>query len=121
MESKALDNVLEHQIFNETNLKMLKKKLKELATEKSNEKEIFTLFIKYLVKIFKGLSENLPFYLDQILMKQEIEDFSEGKIPLKKNNEEYTELKSQLREKDEFLEQMAEKIQRIYTKITTEK
>ncbi|TFF94097.1 MAG: hypothetical protein EU543_02115 [Promethearchaeota archaeon] len=112
MKKSTLEEYLEKWVFDEGKLKELKQQLKKQIDENLSEKVILTMILNYLASIYENLCDFIPFYFDNIITKQEIQSFSE-KIYTSQEKTDAIQIRDQLREREEFLKQIAKRIQQI--------
>jgi len=106
---KILYGLLEKIIFNENDFDLLKKSIKELSIGKIEPKNLKKTIIQSRIKILDELLDIFPFYIEQMNKKQTIDEY------IKKNQN--SDLFKEIKEKDEFLSEIALKIQTIFTKL----
>ncbi|MFO7795405.1 MAG: hypothetical protein ACQERB_10930 [Promethearchaeati archaeon] len=117
MKESTLEEYLEKWVFDEVKLKELKEQLMKRVDEHLSEKVILTMILDYLASIYENLCSFIPFYFDNIISKQEIESFSNKIYSSQENIDDSIQIRDQLREREEFLEQIAKRIQKIFQRL----
>ncbi|TXT63106.1 MAG: hypothetical protein BAJALOKI3v1_430002 [Promethearchaeota archaeon] len=116
-----LAEILEKVIFDEKELKALKEDLNALSIKDRSDGTILKRFLHYLAGTYEQLLEFIPFHYEQITQRMEISTFAKIKNSADYSSQEISHLQSELEEKDAFLEQIALRIQGIYTRISQDK
>jgi len=106
---------LEKWVFDETELKKIKQKLQNQGGKSISKNEILTLILEYLAHIYENLQNFLPFYFDHIVAQNELHVFSEQEND--SENNKFRIIQNQLKEREELLELVAQRIRKISNKI----
>jgi len=113
MKEAILENYLEKYVFDESKLKEVKQQLKKREIGDLSEKNLLTIILDYLAHIYENLCSFIPFYFDNIITKQEIQSFSEKINSSQEKTDDSIHIRDQLREREDFLEEIAKRIQKI--------
>ena len=100
-----LFGVLEKSLFKEERLDTVKVSVKKLELGKISAKEFKQLIIRNNLDVLEELRKNLSFYFAHAFKQEEVINFSNG--------EDFSLLKNDLDEKNEFLAQIGQKINSI--------
>ncbi|KKK47139.1 hypothetical protein LCGC14_3158210 [marine sediment metagenome] len=106
MDKKKLMDLIEPILFNEKELLDLKDLITDVGTNKIEPRQLRKAIIDNRVKVMKQLIDTFFFQVKREISQQEINNFTKGN----------SQLKTEVEEKDRFLEQIAERIQAIYAK-----
>jgi hypothetical protein len=106
---KLLSNLLEKIIFNENDLNEFQTVINNVSSGSYGPRQLKEKIILSRVRILEELKDLFPFYMNQIVKKQSIEQFVE--------NGQDSELIAELKEKKEFLTDIAMIINNIYEKL----
>ncbi|MBD3215233.1 MAG: hypothetical protein GF311_21680 [Candidatus Lokiarchaeota archaeon] len=108
-------------VFDEGELKRLKEELKDIPFPDRNENKLIKIILEYLAGAYERLLENVPFYIENFIQKAEISKFAQSELSEINKSEDLLYLQEKLKEKEGFLELMAQRIQRIHAKISQNK
>ena len=100
---------MEKIIFNENDLKELQAVITNVSSGKHAPRLLKEKIIISRVRILEELKDLFPFFMNQIVKKQSIEDYIE--------NNQNSDLIEELKEKNEFLVDIAIIINNIYEKL----
>ena len=106
MGKKKMMDLIEPILFNEKKLSNLKDLITDVGTNKIEPRQLRKAIIDNRVKVMKQLIDTFFFQVKREISQQEINNFTKGN----------SQLKTEVEEKDRFLEQIAERIQAIYAK-----
>jgi hypothetical protein len=106
---KILYGLLEKIIFNENDFSELKKSISNVSLGKLEPKILRKKIIDSRLRILEELIDIFPFYLEQINNKLSLDRFT-----LEGNQSEITDIDN---DKDEFLTQIAQRLENIYQKL----
>ena len=123
MNVENFNQYLEKSIFNKKRLKELKNKFQQQQIPKETENIFIEAFLGYLANIYQNLEDYIPFYFENVIMRRKIHEFSTSneKTEIKKDvKEKIEQLSIELEEKDQFLEKVAVRIQKIYANLYKE-
>ena len=106
LENPVLYKVLEKIIFNEKDFADLKEVINRLSTGGSNIQQLKKKIISSRIHILEDISEFITFHLNQ-----HYNSFSEDKS---------ADLESEIKEKNDFLKLLAQKIENIYQNLNSD-
>ncbi|MHA1294441.1 MAG: hypothetical protein ACTSQJ_17500 [Promethearchaeota archaeon] len=106
---KILYGLLERIIFNEKDFSTLKEIINEVIIGKKEPKKLKKAIIHSRIKILKELLEIFPFYIEQMNKKNSVENFT--------FNNEKSKIMKELREKNDLLINISQRIERIYNSL----
>ena len=104
---KTIMDIIEPVLFNEVELSDLKNLINDVGTNKIEPKQLRKAIIDNRVRIMERLINNFFFQIKREVAQQEINNFT-------RTNHQ---IQSEVEEKDRLLEQIAERIQTIYTRV----
>ncbi len=107
MNKKTIMDIIEPILFNEEELSDLKDLIKDVGTNKIEPKQLRKAIIDNRVRIMERLIDSFFFQIKREVDQQEINNFT-------RTNHQ---TQSEVEEKDRLLEQIAERIQTIYTRV----
>ncbi len=111
-EKKVLKKMLESYVLNEDDLIVLKNAINDLINGNISKKRFRTLIIQNKVKIVKEMLDLFPFYQKQLDKTSVVLD---NKVL--KDNAKIKDLKTEIKEKDDFLHQSGIRINKIFKKL----
>ena len=103
-----LQELLEKILFDPKELNLLKKSINDLNNKIITANQLKKLILKSFIRIFEELVEFIPFYFTQELNKKSIKKVSH-ELGLIDSN-----LAEEIQEKDKLLEELGERINKIY-------
>ena len=106
---KLLSDLLEKIIFNENDLIEFQTIITNVSSGINSPRSLKEKIISSRVRILDELKDLFPFYMNQTNKKQGIEEFVE--------NNQNSDLIEELKEKNEFLSDIGNKINNIYEKL----
>ena len=106
---KLLSDLLEKIVFNENDLNDFQAAITNVSSGNYPPRLLKEKIITSRIRILEELKDLFPFYMNQIVKKQSIEEFVE--------NVQNSELIEDLKEKNEFLTDIAIIINNIYEKL----
>ena len=104
---KTIMDIIEPILFNEEELSDLKNLINNVGTNKIEPKQLRKAIIDNRVRIMERLIDTFFFQIKREVTQQEINNFT-------RTNHQ---TQSEVEEKDRLLEQIAERIQTIYTRV----
>jgi RNA processing factor Prp31 len=113
----SLSSLIEHSIFDVDKLKELKGNLSRFNLQESEIPQFIEVFLKYLEAIFNSLKDDLSFYVENYWKSQQLEEFANEDAKYIDNDLTENKLKKQIRERDELLIKLRERITQIHDKI----
>lgn len=121
LKNETLFSIVERSVFNLDKLKEFKKMMLEFDLPESEIPRIMEATLMYLDKVFRSLEKNLPFYIEHFWTSEELNDYGnkeeDDDVEIKEIKESF---RQQLRERDELLVQLKERITKIHKKIISE-
>ena len=104
---KTIMDIIEPVLFNEEELSELKNLINDVGTNKIEPKQLRKAIIDNRVRIMERLIDTFFFQIKREVDQQEINNFTGINH----------QIQSEVEEKDRLLEQIAERIQTIYTRV----
>ena len=108
---KFLSNSLEKIIFNEADFNGLKQTINDLTFGLIEPKKLKEKIINSRFRLLQELLEFFPFYLKRDSFQHSVEDFA------KESENPDPDLIEELKEKDEFLQELGNRINNIFNKL----
>lgn len=102
-----LEEMLEKIVFDKDNLAILKTAINKVDSGEISLKELRQQIIDLRVRLLEGLIKYIPFYLKQTTSKKSLVEFT-------MNNTNNNQLEQELKERNELLEKVGSRINRIY-------
>jgi len=102
-----LADLLEKILFNKKQLDILKNSIEHVSTGKFTPKQLRKQIIKFRVQIIDKLIEFFPFYHKQIFLEES----------LGSDNKPNPQIRENLKEKNQLLEEISLRINKIYSKL----
>ena len=125
VDGSGLSTILEKCIFDVKELKALKHKAIKMGIPESDGSKFTEVLLTYLTKVLKVSVGEISFYFDNWLVERKLNEFAkEGNKSGKKTEASkgiHEELKQQVRERDELLITLKERIAHIHAHITDSK
>jgi len=110
-QKKHLVEMVEQVLLNENELGSLKLLINDLSSGKIESKQLKMAIIKSRAEALKRIIEIFPFFHKQILNQQEIDNFTVN------DNNSNPELVQELKEKNSFLEEVGNRIDKIVNQL----
>lgn len=107
--NEQLRETLEKIVFNEELLDVLKNAIDGATADKMSSKQLKLLIIEQRTKIFEDLLEFFPYQVENYLALNSLDEFTSNQVD--------PELNRELEEKNQFLEEVSMRINRIHEKL----